>query len=145
MYYIVFKNSRLSATIVSIFTFSFYHSAYTAEVFRAGLLSVKKDQIEASMSMGFTNIQTFFFIILPQVLRVIFPVYKGEFMTLIKLTSIVGYIGVRDLTRSIDIIRSQTFDALYPLIIATILYFIVIWIMNLILNIIERFLNPRKA
>lgn len=145
MYYIVFKNTRLSGVIVAIVTFSLYHSAYTSEIFRSGIASVKIEQVEASISIGFTRIQTFFYIILPQVIRIIFPVYKGEFITLIKLTSIVGYIGVRDLTRALDIIRSQTFDAIYPLIIATILYFIIIELMTLILNLLEKVINPRKV
>ena len=144
MYYIVLANTRLSGVSVSIITFSLYHSAFIAEVFRSGLLAVKKEQIEASVSLGFNKAQTFFYIILPQVVRIIFPVYKGEIITLIKLTSVVGYIGVRDLTRAIDIIRSQTFDAIFPIIIAIIIYFILIGIINLILDFIERKINPRK-
>ena len=145
MYYIVLGNTRLSGVTVSIVTFSLYHSAYIAEIFRSGLLAIKKEQIEASISLGFTKVQTFFYIILPQVVRIIFPVYKGEIITLIKLTSIVGYIGVRDLTRAIDIIRSQTFDAIFTIIIAIVIYFIVIGMINLILNFIEKIINPRKA
>ena len=145
MYYIILNNSGMSGVGVSILTFSLYHGAYVAEIFRSGLLSVKSEQIEASTAIGFTKVQSLKYIILPQVIRIIFPVYKGEFITLVKLTSIVGYIGVRDLTRAIDIVRSQTFDALYPLVLATILYFILIGGITLILNLLEKLKNPRKA
>ena len=143
-YYMVFANVRLSAVSVSIVAFSLYHSAYVAEVFRSGLNSVDNVQIDVSISMGFTKWQSYMYIILPQAIRVVFPVYRGEFMTLIKLTSIVGYIGVRDLTRANDIIRSQTFDAFFPLLFAVLVYFIIIGVFTFILNILERMINPRK-
>jgi len=144
-YYVVFANSRLSALVVAIIAFGFYNGAYVAEIFRSGLKTVKDEQIEASYAMGFSKQQTFRYVILPQAVRVIFPVYKSEFINLIKLTAIVGYIGVQDLTRSIDIIRSQTFDALFPLVFALILYFIIIGALTFGLNIIEKRINPRKA
>jgi polar amino acid transport system substrate-binding protein len=143
-YYVVFANVHLSAITVSIIAFSFYHSAYVAEVFRSGLNSVDKMQIDVSVSMGFTKWQSFIHVILPQAIRVMFPVYRGEFMTLVKLTSIVGYVGVRDLTRATDIIRSQTFDALFPLVFAVIIYFIIIGVFSFILNMVEKIIYPRK-
>ena len=145
MYYVVLNDTRVNGILVSIITFALYHSAYVSEIFRSGLISVKEEQFEASLSMGFNRQQTFFYIILPQIIRVIFPVYRGEFITLIKLTAIVGYIGVKDLTRAIDIIRSQTFEAIFPLILATALYFMIIGILNIILNFIEKLINPRKV
>ena len=71
--------------------------------------------------MGFTRTQTFGFIILPQMIQRILPVYKGEFISLVKMTSIVGYIAVQDLTKASDIIRSRTFDAFFPLIMVAVL------------------------
>ncbi|MBQ3145138.1 MAG: ABC transporter permease subunit [Clostridia bacterium] len=111
---------------------------------RIGIKSVGIEQIEAGISMGFTKIQILLYIVLPQAIKVVFPVYKGEVITIIKLTSIVGYIGVQDLTRATDIIRSQTFDAFFPLILTTILYFMVIGMLILILNYIEKRINREK-
>lgn len=143
-YYVILASSKITSLTVSIIVFSIYFGAYASEIFRSGIKSVGKEQIEASLSMGFTKYETLLYIVLPQAIKVIFPVYKGEFITIIKLTSIVGYIGVQDLTRSTDIIRSQTFDAFFPLILTTILYFIVIGLLVLILNFIERRINPKR-
>lgn len=144
-YYVIFANIGISAIAVSIIAFSIYHSAYAAEIFRSGLNSVHDKQIEASIALGFKKWQTFLYIVIPQAIRVIFPVYKGEVMTLIKITSVVGFIGVCDLTRAADIIRSQTFDAVFPLVFAVIVYFIIIGIVSLILDMIEKKINNKKG
>ena len=83
-------------------------------MFRTGIEGVDKGQSEAGIAMGFTRTQTFGFIVLPQMVQRILPVYKGEFISLVKMTSIVGYIAVQDLTKASDIIRSRTFDAVLP-------------------------------
>ena len=70
---------------------------------------------------------TFVYIVLPQALRRVYPVFKGELIALIKLTSIVGYIAVQDLTKASDLIRSRTFDAFFPLIVISIIYFLLAW------------------
>jgi polar amino acid transport system substrate-binding protein len=142
-YYVVLAQSGLSALTVAIIVFSIHHSTYLAEVFRSGYMSINVEQIEAITSMGFTKSQIFKYVIVPQALKVIFPVYKNEVITLTKLTSIVGFIGVFDLTRSTDIIRSQTFDAFFPLVMAIILYFIIIGSMTFLLNCIGRLINSR--
>ena len=127
-YYVVLASVRITSLTVSIIVFSVYFGAYASEIFRSGIKSVGNGQIEAGLSMGFTKFQTLLYIVLPQTIKIIFPVYKG----------------VQDLTRATDIIRSQTFDAFFPLILTTILYFIVIGILILILNSIEKRINPRK-
>ena len=71
------------------------------------------------------------------------PVYKGEFISLVKMTSIVGYIAVQDLTKASDIIRARTFDAFFPLIMVAILYFLITWILMLSLEYLERINDPK--
>ena len=66
------------------------------------------------------------------------PVYRGEFISLVKMTSIVGYIAVLDLTEASDIIRSRTFDAFFPLILVAVLYFLLAWLLMLALEYLER-------
>ncbi len=127
MFYVVFSSSSLSGIAVSIITFSLIFGAYTSEMFRASIGSVPKGQTEAGIALGFSRVQTFINIVLPQAIRHVFPVYKGEFIALVKLTSIVGYIAVQDLTKAGDIIRSRTFDAFFPLIVISIVYFVLAW------------------
>jgi polar amino acid transport system substrate-binding protein len=93
--------------------------------------------------MGFTKLKTFVFIVLPQTVQRILPVYKGEFISLVKMTSIVGYIAVQDLTKASDIIRSRTFDAFFPLIMVAILYFAISWMLMLSLDYLERVTDPK--
>jgi polar amino acid transport system substrate-binding protein len=94
--------------------------------------------------MGFTRIQTFLHIVLPQMVRRVLPVYKGEFISMIKMTSIVGYIAVQDLTKASDIIRSRTFDAFFPLIMVAVLYFLIAWVLVQLLEVLERRMDPRS-
>ena len=93
--------------------------------------------------MGFTRTQTFGFIVLPQMIQRILPVYKGEFISLVKMTSIVGYIAVQDLTKASDIIRSRTFDPFFPLIMVAVLYFIIAWVLMQALEHLERITDPK--
>jgi len=75
--------------------------------------------------------------------RRILPVYKGEFISLVKMTSIVGYIAVQDLTKAGDIIRSRTFDAFFPLVMVAILYFLISWLLLQSLEYAERLTDPK--
>jgi polar amino acid transport system substrate-binding protein len=76
--------------------------------------------------------------------RRILPVYKGEFISLVKMTSIVGYIAVQDLTKASDIIRSRTFDAFFPLVLVAVLYFLIAWGLGQGLDHLERRLDPKR-
>ena len=80
---------------------------------------------------------------LPQTVQRILPVYKGEFISLVKMTSIVGYIAVQDLTKASDIIRSRTFDAFFPLVMVAVLYFLIAWVLMLALDYLERVTDPQ--
>lgn len=127
-YYIVFAKISISATIVAIITFSIYFSAYIAEIIKGALDSINKEQIVSAKSLGFTNIQTIRYIIIPQMLCYFIPAYKNEVVSLIKLTSIVGYISIIDITRASDLIRNRTYEAFIPLVIAAILYYIICFV-----------------
>nr|WP_305907599.1 ABC transporter substrate-binding protein/permease [Methylomarinum sp. Ch1-1]MDP4520364.1 ABC transporter substrate-binding protein/permease [Methylomarinum sp. Ch1-1] len=113
IFYVVFASVNISPVLVAIIAFGLNFGAYVSEMFRTGIESVDKGQTEAGMAMGFTKLQTFIFIVLPQAVQRILPVYKGEFISLVKMTSIVGYIAVQDLTKASDIIRARTFDAFF--------------------------------
>ena len=136
MFYVVLANSGMSAVLVSIIAFSMNFAAYASEIFKNSIEHIDKSQTEAGVSLGFTKAQAFIYIVLPQALRLIMPIYKGEVISLVKTTSIVGYIAVQDLTTAGDIIRSRTFDAFFPLILVAIIYFVVAWIFSKILDVI---------
>lgn len=144
MYYIVFGNSALDSIVVAIISFTLCFGAYTAVIFRSSVESIDKGQTEAALSMGFTPLRTFFHIILPQAVQRALPVYKNEFVGLIKATSIVGYIAVFDLTKAGDLIRSRTYEAFFPLIVVTIIYFIIIWVLSWALKYTEIKTAPKR-
>jgi polar amino acid transport system substrate-binding protein len=143
VFYVVFASVNISPVLVAIIAFAMNFAAYVAEIFRSGILAVDKGQTEAGLAMGFTKGQTFLYIVLPQTVQRILPVYKGEFISLVKMTSIVGYIAVQDLTKASDIIRSRTFDAFFPLVMVAILYFAISWSLMQALNRVERVSDPK--
>ena len=130
MFYIVFAQSRISARMVAIIAFSINFGAYVSEVFRSGITGVDKGQTEAGLAMGFSRTQTFFLFVAPQALKQMIPFVKTEILTLVKNTSVVGYIAIQDLAKASDIIRSRTFDAFFPLIIVSIIYFLLAWLLG---------------
>ena len=94
--------------------------------------------MEAGRSLGLSYFQTLRLIVLPQAIKNILPAIGNEFITLIKETSVAGYIGVKDLIKASDIIASRTYNYFFPLIIAATIYLIIILILTRILNIFER-------
>lgn len=123
-YYIIFRSSNINILLVGILAFGINSGAYVSEIFRAGIESIDKGQMEASKSLGLSYWQTMRYIILPQAIKNVMPALGNEFVTLIKETSVAGYIGIRDLTKSGDIIASRTYDYFYPLIIIALIYLI---------------------
>lgn len=144
MYYIILAPVTNSGIVVAIITFALNASAYIAEMLRSGIERINKGQTEAGLALGFNKIQTLRYIIMPQVVRNIMPVYQGEIISLLKNTSIVGFIAVMDMTKACDLIRSRTFDAFFPLIIVAIIYLILAWLIGLLLKCISR-KKPRKS
>jgi polar amino acid transport system substrate-binding protein len=143
IFYVVFASVNISPVLVAVIAFGMNFAAYSAEIFRTGIEGVDRGQTEAGISLGFTKVTTFLNIVLPQTVRRILPVYKGEFISLVKMTSIVGYIAVQDLTKASDIIRSRTFDAFFPLVMVAILYFLISWLLMQSLGYLERKSDPQ--
>jgi polar amino acid transport system substrate-binding protein len=144
IFYVVFASVDIDPLIVAVFAFGLNFAAYVSEMFRTGIEGVDRGQTEAGIAMGFTRVQTFLHIVLPQASKRILPVYKGELISLVKMTSIVGYIAVQDLTKASDIIRSRTFDAFFPLIMVAVLYFLISWLLMVALDRLERVADPRR-
>ncbi|MGX8706796.1 MAG: ABC transporter permease subunit [bacterium] len=139
MYYVVMAPVGATGIVVAIVTFAMNMAAYVSEMLRTSIEGIDRGQTEAGLALGFTRRQTFFKIILPQVVRAVMPVFQGEVISLLKGTSIVGYIAVADMTRASDLIRSRTFDAFFPLIVTAIIYFLMAWLIGLLLrSLVER-------
>ena len=134
MYYVVMAPMDATGVAVAIVTFAMNTAAYISEMLRTTIQSIDRGQTEAGLALGFTQRQTFFRIVLPQVVRAVMPVYQGEIISLLKGTSIVGYIAVADMTRASDLIRSRTFDAFFPLIVTAIIYFVMAWLIGMLLQ-----------
>ena len=134
MYYVVMAPLDATGIVVAIVTFAMNTAAYISEMLRTTIQGIDRGQTEAGLALGFTPRQTFFRIVLPQVIRAVMPVYQGEVVSLLKGTSIVGYIAVADMTRASDLIRSRTFDAFFPLIMTAIIYFIIAWLIGVLLT-----------
>ena len=134
MYYVVMAPMKATGIVVAVITFAMNLSAYVSEMLRTGIQGIDRGQTEAGLALGYTRRQTFFRIVLPQVVKSVMPVYQGEVVSLLKGTSIVGYIAVADMTRASDLIRSRTFDAFFPLIFSAIIYFIMAWLIGLLLT-----------
>ena len=144
IFYVVFASVDIHPVLVAMLAFGLNFAAYAAEIFRSGIEGIDRGQSEAGIAMGFTRFQTFRFILLPQTLERILPVYKGECISLVKMTSIVGYIAVQDLTKASDIIRSRTFDAFFPLVMVAILYFLIAWVLLQLLGWVENRAGRRR-
>ena len=134
MYYVVMAPVDATGIVVAIVTFAMNTAAYISEMLRTTIQGIDCGQTEAGLALGFTPRQTFLKIVLPQVVRAVMPVYQGEIVSLLKGTSIVGYIAVADMTRASDLIRSRTFDAFFPLIVTAIIYFVVAWLIGMLLQ-----------
>ena len=138
MFYVVFAGTSINPVTVAVITFGMNFAAYVSEMFRSAIESVDKGQTEAGVALGFTPFKTFIYIILPQAFKQVLPVFKGETISLVKTTSIVGFIAVQDLTKVGDIIRSRTFDAFFPLIMVAVLYFLISWVFAALLDYIGK-------
>ena len=144
IFYVAFAQVDIDPLLVAIIAFALNFGAYSAEIFRSGVEGIDKGQTEAGIAMGFSRTGTFLHIVLPQTVRRILPVYKGEIISLVKMTSIVGYIAVQDLTKASDIIRSRTFDAFFPLVMVAVLYFLIAWLLVLGLDYLDRTTDRRQ-
>ena len=137
MYFVILVTAR-SKVLVAVLTFGINSGAYVAEIFRGGIMSIDKGQMEAGRSLGLSYVQTMYKIILPQAFKAVLPSLVNEFISLLKETSICGYIGLNELTRGGDIIRGTTFDAMLPLFTVAIIYLTMVLLIQWIAGSVEK-------
>lgn len=136
--YVIFASVNINEVLVAIIAFGLNSSAYVAEIFRSGIMSIDKGQFEAGRSLGFNYVQTMVYIIMPQAFKNILPALGNEFIVLLKETSVAGYIAIQDLTKGGDIIRSQTYEPFMPLIGIALIYLTLVLIFSKLVNLLER-------
>lgn len=136
--YFVFMVSSTNKVLVAVLTFGINSGAYVAEIFRSGIMSIDKGQMEAGRSLGLGYAKTMQKIILPQAVKNVLPALVNEMITLLKETSICGYIGLNELTRGGDIIRGNTFEALMPLLAVALIYLLIVMFFTWVMGKLER-------
>lgn len=143
LYYIVFGKSNISNVLVAILGFGLVFGAYLAQLFEGGISGVDKGQWEAALATGLTKQQTFCGIVLPQAIRTMLAGYFSNLISLMKGTAVVGYIAVNDLTKVGDIIRSNTYEAIVPLLTIAVIYFAIACILLSLMELIRKKLMPK--
>lgn len=141
-YYVIFGSApTVPKLLIAILAFGCNSAAYVAEIFRGGIESIDRGQVEAARSLGLSHWQTMRFIILPQAIRNSIPSLTNEFVTMFKDTSIVGWIGMNDLMRGADNIRFQTGTAFESLFAVAIIYFVFTTLFTRFMGKVERSYN----
>ncbi|MFU0833359.1 MAG: ABC transmembrane type-1 domain-containing protein [Oscillospiraceae bacterium] len=141
MYYVILSQTKVNDITAAILAFGINSGAYVAEVIRSGIQSVDKGQIEAGRSLGLNQRTTMVKIVFPQALKNVLPAIGNEFITLVKETSVAGYIGIQDLTKGGDIIRSITYLPFTPLLTTAGVYLIIVIGLTAALTRLERRLH----
>ena len=137
LYYIVFGKVEISAVIVAIIGFALIFGARAYGVIWNAIGAVDVVQWEAALALGYSERTAFWQIILPQAVPIYLPVLQAQFVTLLKETSVAGFITVLELTRAGDLIRSATMDAFFPLISIAIIYYILTWLMTKLVGLFD--------
>lgn len=124
--------------ICGIVTLGINSGAYVAEIARSGLMSISAGQMEAGRSLGLNYGQTMRYIIIPQAIKNILPALGNEMITLLKDTSLVSVIALRDVTKQAQNIVANTYQAYVPYISLAVIYLVIVIILTKLLGIFER-------
>lgn len=135
---IMVPKTEIGMVLCGIITLGINSGAYVAEIARSGLMSINVGQTEAGRSLGFNYIQTMWYIVIPQAIKNILPALGNEMITLLKDTSLVSVIALRDVTKQTQNIISKTYQAYVPYISLAVIYLIIVIILTKLLGILER-------
>ena len=137
IFFVIMASSR-NKMLCGVIAFGLNSAAYVAEIIRGGIMSIDVGQTEAGRSLGLNYIQTMAYIVLPQAFKNILPSLANEFITLLKETSIAGYVGVTDITRGANIIRGITYQSFWPLFAIAIIYLAMVMFFTKLVELLER-------
>ena len=127
-----------SPIVAAVLCFGINSSAYVAEIIRAGIEAVDAGQMEAGRSVGLTYAATMRYIIIPQAFKNVLPALGNELITLLKETSVVTVIGLRDLTKGAMIIQSKTYQAMVPYLAIAAIYLVIVMFLTWVMGKLER-------
>ena len=145
LFYLVFGKVDIDGIWVAVIGFALNFAAYFSEMLRSGIDSIPRGQTEAALALGYRPKKAFCRFVLPQAVRAILPVYRGEIISVLKATSVVGYIAINDLTKASDLVRSRTYESFFPILTTALIYFVAAWLLALALERVGRRLDPGRG
>ena len=142
-YYVLFPllGWQITGVQVSILVFGLNSGAYISEIMRSGIQSVDIGQMEAGRAVGLSFGTTMMKIVIPQAIKNILPTLGNEFITLIKETSIVSFVGAADLYRAFNLIGTNSYEFMVPYLAMAVIYIILVLIISLLVKLMERSLK----
>ena len=138
LFYGVFARTDLEPMTIAVITFSIHTAAYVAEIIRSALMAVDTGQVEAARTLGFSKIQAFKLVTLPQITRIAKPVYQSTVINLIQWTSVVGYVSITDLTRVINNTAARTMQPMITIIGGMIIYLAISYVVHGIFSLTDK-------
>lgn len=144
MNFVILASWNVNPILVGSLAFGINSGAYVAEIVRSGIMSIDVGQTEAGRSLGLNFSQTMRLIIMPQAFKNVLPALVNEMIVLLKETSIIGYIGMMDLTKGAMLIQSRTYNAFWPLMAAAVIYLVMVMILTFFMNKLERRLRTSE-
>lgn len=127
LYYVVFAHSRTDALVIAILAFTLHTGAHVSEIMRSSLGALNRREWEAARMLGFTQLSAFRYITLPQAWKIARPVYQNTVTNLIQWTSVVGYVTITDLTRTLNNLGARTGDPFFALFFGILIYLGLSW------------------
>ena len=129
---------KMSSVLVAITVFGLNSGAYISEIMRGGILSVDPGQMEGGRSVGLSYGTTMLKIVIPQAVKNILPTMGNEFIALVKETSVVSFVGAKDLYLAFQSIGSGTYEYMVPYLAMAIIYIVIVCLITLGIKIMER-------
>ena len=141
MWFVIWASARSTDENMircAILSFGINSGAYVAEIIRSGIMSIDRGQMEAGRSLGLNYTATMRHVIIPQAFKNVLPALGNELITLLKETSVVTVIGLKDLTKGAMLIQSKTYQAFVPYIAIAVIYLALVLVLSWILGKVER-------
>lgn len=132
---------KLDSVSVAVAVFGMNSGAYVSEIMRAGILSVDPGQMEGGRSVGLSYSTTMTKIIIPQAVKNILPTLGNEFISLIKETSVVSFVGATDLYVAFNRIGSNSYEFMIPYLVMAIIYIVIVFVISMLIKLMERSLR----
>ena len=129
---------KIDGLNVAITVFGLNSGAYVSEIMRGGILSVDPGQLEGGRSVGMSYATTMFKIVIPQAIKNILPTLGNEFITLVKETSIVSFVGAMDLYKVFNDIGTNNYEFMVPYLVMAVIYIIIVCLITLGIKLMER-------